>query len=143
MPRVLLDVEAFLGTLQSPLDVASDDALRRLVAATALLLAYFFGWRDDTCGHLSKLDLSLEGQVLHFSERFSKGAFSRARHLFRRLTMELGSSPPFARAFSILCVPEVWNRLPNTIFAFVSSGKRKLEACLQLVLREIVQTGSV
>ena len=29
------------------------------------------------------------------------------------------------------------------IFAFVSSGKRKLEACLQLVLREIVQTGSV
>ena len=39
MPRVLLDVEAFLGTLQSPLDVASDDALRRLVAATALLLA--------------------------------------------------------------------------------------------------------
>ena len=61
MPRVLLDVEAFLGTLQSPLDVASDDALRRLVAATVLLLAYFFGWRDDMCGHLCKLDLFLEG----------------------------------------------------------------------------------
>ena len=43
--------------------------------------------------------------------------------------MELGSSPPFARALSILCTPEVWTRLPNTIFAFVSSGKRKLEAC--------------
>ena len=74
MPSSVLAAEFFLDTL---MDWAPDTSLRLGLACIGLLWSYFFGWRDDSMTPLTKADLTCVDSVLHFSERFSKGSFTR------------------------------------------------------------------
>ena len=77
----------------------SDDGLHLGLACIGLLLAYFFGWRDDSLMPLAKSDIAFTGGILRFSERFSKGSFTSSHHLYCRLEMDLACSPALATAW--------------------------------------------
>ena len=81
LPRVLWDIAAHLSGLSRPEHVASAGELRVFVSCVAVYLSFLFGWRDHTCSRLSLDDISFDSatSLALFSERFSKGAFSRAR----------------------------------------------------------------
>ena len=96
MPASLLAAEQLLVHLTT---WESDDGLRLGLACIGLLLAYFFGWRDDSLMPLAKSDIVFTGGVLQFSECFYKGSFTNFHHLYRRLEMDLACSPALATAW--------------------------------------------
>lgn len=68
-------------------------------AGLAILLCFFFGWRESTLARLRTDDVTLlpDVGIYEFSERFSKGVFSSSRFL-RRLHFPASASPPMFRA---------------------------------------------
>ena len=62
-----------------------------------VFLAYFFGWRAGTVSALCYWDITFieAGGVVtaRFAERTSKGASTRAAHLFRQLELASSTAP--------------------------------------------------
>ena len=78
-----------------------------------------------------------------FSERFSKGAFSRARQLYQRLDFNASDAPGLSQALTLLLSPPLQARLPREFLKTLSTGKRLLQAALQEVLVHVASTGVV
>ena len=95
MPRLIMDLEAWMQ-MGDFTCVNTNDVLRRLLwAAIAVYISYFFGWRDVSLQNTKYQDFELaeDGTLLRLSEEFSKGVWTNQKHLFRRLEMGLSCLP--------------------------------------------------
>lgn len=86
LPRVIMELEEYLLTCP----YAAHHSLH-IFAAVAVYLAFYFAWRDSTLSALRFADISFqhEGRIAVFAESFTKGAFGKASHFFRRLEIDL------------------------------------------------------
>ena len=145
LPRLLWDVATFLSRFTRPEHVSTAPDLRLFVSAVGVYLSYIFGWRDDTAARLCLSDISFDcaSGLCLFSERFCKGAFSRADQLYRRLDYDARCAPGLAGALGLLLSNDLRARLPDQFLTVVCGGKRLLQGALQEVLASVAATGVV
>ena len=72
MPRIAVCLDHWLVTSASP-------ALDQVVAAVAILLSFYFGWRSSTVGALAAEHVVCNLHDFTFAETFCKGIFSGTR----------------------------------------------------------------